>query len=362
MAKEPYFLCQLNQSNETGYAMVFKYPPINGTKKFDHFWFVFTALILVGNFLVLLWRFSRSKEHRWTIPSILVINLALSDFLLGVQMSVYLFLTSWSCAVFKRKDVSSTLCGISAALQVTSVILSGLVTVTIAAFYTIALFGLCCLGQPQCTRKIATIFLVVEWILAAGAGIAYQQNNPTYPFSKPQLSNSSNKYLIAFVSEGCLPMTGFFHAKHVYKPNVVIGSVVLFFLVLAAVSYAVMLRRLQGQTQAVDAVSIRGIGVRLIVIAFFSLACWIAYIPLTLEKRYYYCLIVLSFAAIFNPLIFTILSKPFFISVRQLWICVRFKCGRAVQLRDLSSLHKDPLLTDVPPETNQTVPYGAIQA
>ncbi|XP_065846372.1 rhodopsin-like [Oscarella lobularis] len=215
MAKEPYFLCQLNQSNETGYAMVFKYPPINGTKKFDHFWFVFTALILVGNFLVLLWRFSRSKEHRWTIPSILVINLALSDFLLGVQMSVYLFLTSWSCAVFKRKDVSSTLCGISAALQVTSVILSGLVTVTIAAFYTIALFGLCCLGQPQCTRKIATIFLVVEWILAA---------------------------------------------------------------------------------------------------------------------------------------------------VRQLWICVRFKCGRAVQLRDLSSLHKDPLLTDVPPETNQTVPYGAIQA
>ena len=78
--------------NHTFYDI--KLPSLAGTNDVDYVWLICALLVLVGNISVLLWRCTRRSDQRNSVPSILIINLATADLLLGIQMLLYLFLTA----------------------------------------------------------------------------------------------------------------------------------------------------------------------------------------------------------------------------------------------------------------------------
>eukprot|EP00118_Oscarella_pearsei_P021196 m.236751 g.236751 ORF g.236751 m.236751 type:complete len:118 (+) comp40137_c1_seq2:128-481(+) len=95
-----------NKSNELVY-LNYVYDYDDGVSKemahhVGYLWMVLTLLILVGNLTVLIWRCSRRKEERNSIPSILVVNLALGDFLLGLQMLFFLVTFKWPFVTFRN--------------------------------------------------------------------------------------------------------------------------------------------------------------------------------------------------------------------------------------------------------------------
>eukprot|EP00118_Oscarella_pearsei_P022591 m.263798 g.263798 ORF g.263798 m.263798 type:complete len:78 (+) comp40459_c0_seq1:440-673(+) len=75
-----------------------------------------------------------------------------------------------------------------------------------------------------------------------------------------------------------------------------------------------------------------------------------AYIPLALFNPYY-SIVVFSFVAISNPLVFTLFSKPFYKSIIKFWIYFRFKCGKAISLANLSNDEDSPFQTKLPQDT-----------
>ena len=116
-----------------------KLPALAGTDDFDYVWLILTILVLVGNSIALLWRCTRRRDQRNSSLSILMINLAAADLLLGIQMFLYMFLTAWPCSTLYHPAVVSGLSYLSACLQITSIMMSSAIIMTTTFYFTIFL-------------------------------------------------------------------------------------------------------------------------------------------------------------------------------------------------------------------------------
>ena len=111
---------------------------------------IFCLLIIAGNLTVMIWRCSRRREERNSIPSLLVLNLAAADLLLGIQLVIFLCLYSWSCSALNSPNsmqikLMTSLCSISGVMESTSILMSGIITASIGFYYANVMFGeRCC--------------------------------------------------------------------------------------------------------------------------------------------------------------------------------------------------------------------------
>ena len=319
-------------------------------------WLICTALIILGNVIVIVWRCTRRRESRNGIPSILIINLALTDLLLGIDMLLHYLFIRLSCTLLPLprtdSELSRTLaviCNLVGAFQEMSMTLSGMITATIAFYYTAATFGLCC--HCHCSRKIIVIFLAMEWIVAITVGVLVR-----FPFSDFIGRSFQNQVLSPLWCTMAYDFLLPFSVKHVVSKISlflcwIISVVILILLVFAALAYICILAKFCRAPASSQAVTVKGLGIRLIIIAFLTLVCWSAFALLMIinNDTAYTALVVLSVGAISNPLVFTIFSKPFCLSVKRLLALTLFKWGRSSDLIQdvLSEDEKAPLLTAV---------------
>ena len=306
---------------------VVKLPSLMGTDDVDYVWLIVAILILAGNIAVLVWRCTRRRDQRNSIPSILIINLATADLLLGIQMLLYLLLTAWPCSVLEHKTVAAAFCTVSAGLQFLSVLMSSFTTVTIAFYF---LIYLTC--SSRCSRNCIVALLVSEWILLSctSCGLTLYDNINEFDFST------------------CVPMAGMAY---------MIGSAIGVLLLIAVIVYIVLLIKIKQQGNRPSA-SASVAQIQLICIAFVSFILWAISVPIELflmnGDGTYYDLICIAGVAISNPLVFTLMSPPFIKSAKRVWVCVRYKCGRPTPIEQIYSSEGggDPLLTKVASQTN----------
>ena len=311
----------------------FKLPSLMGTDDIDYVWLICAFLVLVGNISVLVWRCTRRSDQRNSVPSILIINLATADLLLGIQMLLYLLLTAWPCSVFDHKTVVTVFCNVSAWLQMVSTMMSAVTTTTIAFYFIISL------TCSHCSRKCMIALLLSEWILSF-----------CVCYILTHLFGIDSFYLFYFDSSQCLP---------VLATGPIYEGVIVSLLLIALIVYIVLLIKIRQQGNRSGA-SVSVAQIQLIFIAFASFILWgmcllIPYLlRLDIEKGLYYEQICIAGVAISNPLVFTLLSKPFFKSAKSVWECFCYKCGHPTQLDQIysSEEERDPLLTRVASQTN----------
>ena len=305
-------------------------------------WLAFTVVILVANVLVLLGRCTRRKEDRSSIPSILIINLAVVDFLLGVQILIYTILFKWPCLLLgnpKSFSLIQILCTVSALIEMISIPLSGLITTTIAFYYTMAIWRMFCIGPAfvqgiDFSRTKIAVGLIIEWTLAivVGSVMAASINKPGFLVRKElPIFTSAGETIIQenYILMACVPIVnvGSLHKDHSPLQETVTGIplVVTFTLLvlsfLAAVAYTGILVRYRPQSQLeVSILSVRHLRLRLAVVAFLPVIIWIAYVLLVLQGLTFASLMIISTLAIVNPFALTIISSQFLRSVQNFWI------------------------------------------
>ncbi|XP_065834799.1 neuropeptide Y receptor type 1-like [Oscarella lobularis] len=309
------------------------------TNNVDGVWIFCTIVILVGNISVLLWRCTRQSDQRNSVSSILIINLAASDLLLGIQMLLYLFLVAWPCSVFHHKAVVNIFCHLSLWLQTVSVLMSALLTVTIAVYFLVSL------GCLQCSRKCIAAILVSEWMLII-CGSSAVLVTPS-PFEDDVYDN--------FDSLQCLP---------VFIEILLFNGPITFFLFIVAIMYIVLLIKIKQQGQR-PSVSTRVAQIQLISIAFASFICWGISLPISilLSNGTYYDQYCIAAVAISNPLVFTLLSPPFIKSAKRVWECLCYKCGQSIPAEEITSdgEGREPFLTRIASQTNYSSSESRIE-
>ena len=336
--------------------------------------FIFFLLIITGNLTVMIWRCrKRRAEERNSIPSLLVVNLAAADLLLGIQLVIFLYLHSWSCSVLgSRNDVKlmTSLCYISGVMESTSVLLSGMITGTIAFYYANVVFGkrcCCCV-----TRRCVIIFLSIGWIVALGLGVGatlfsgYEQfsfeNRSIAPFYivTPQpiyvQGNSTNSTFSTVSFQSCVPITSFlsdmgtvssFQHKNRTSNRLpslaesIAGCVFGIDLLLvgtAAGIYITIAHKLRRSRALAVSNHVGGLGFRLIAIAFVTLFGWVAFVIMffVTDATYFEHLLPLAIVALCNPLTFTLASAPFCKTVKNLKRRILFKLNQPVLIEDIT--------------------------
>ena len=135
---------------------------------------IFCLLIIIGNLTVMIWRCSRHREERNSIPSLLVLNLAAADLLLGIQLVIFLCLYSWSCSALNSPNsmqikLMTSLYYVSGVMESTSILMSGIINGIIAFYYANVIFGerCCCCIKRTCV----IVSLCTGWIVVAGLGV-----------------------------------------------------------------------------------------------------------------------------------------------------------------------------------------------
>ena len=345
----------------------------------DVFWIILSILIVAGNSIVIIWRCKERREQRNSIPSILVINLAAADFLLGIQITVFVFLYSkWLCFVWLSTNatVITSLCVICAFLETACVYASGMITATIALYYAVVVFGRCCCIQ-RFTRARVLVLLCIEWIVVVGAAISmviltfYEYdtrhlevlNNSLTP-EKPVNSTITTMY--------CLPLSWtvsefineFITKRNQYRLSENEAGGIIFLvmccLVLATavtyVSILIKLLRLKASSTLPQTLSTSSgsVGLRLIAIAAITLLGWMAYVILliTSPSSLIGQTIPYGFIALSNPVTFTLLSKPFLKAARKFKKKLLFKIKRPIPLEDETSENRS-LIPSLAPSTNK---------
>ena len=351
--------------------------------------FIFFLLIITGNLTVMIWRCrKRRAEERNSIPSLLVINLAAADLLLGIQLVIFLYLHSWSCSVLgSRNDVKlmTSLCYISGVMESTSVLLSGMITGTIAFYYANVVFGkrcCCCV-----TRRCVIIFLSIGWIVALGLGVGatlfsgyeqFSENRSIAPFYivTPQpiyvQGNSTddlistNATISTVLFQSCVPITSFLsdmgtvssfqHKNRTKLPSLaetITGCVFGIDLLLvgtAAGIYITIAHKLRRSKALAVSNHVGGLGFRLIAIAFVTLFGWVAFVIMffVTGATYFEHLLPLAIVALCNPLTFTLASAPFCKTVKNLKRRTLFKLNRPVLIEDITDDEERLIATQSP--------------
>ena len=195
----------------------FKLPYLRGTNDVDYVWLICALLVLVGNISVLVWRCTRRSDQRNSVPSILIINLATADLLLGIQMLLYLFLIAWPCSVFSHETVVIVFCDVSAWLQMVSTMMSSVTTTTIAFYFVISLTC-----SSHCSRKCIVALLLSEWMLLSCVSCS--------------LAYSTDSFDLDFESIQCLPVS---------VTMLFYGGVMDFLLLIAVILYIFLLVKIK---------------------------------------------------------------------------------------------------------------------
>ena len=135
------------------------------------------------------------------------------------------------------------------------------------------------------------------------------------------------------------------------------GSIIAPLLLIAVIVYIVLLIKIKQQGNRPGA-STSVAQIQLIFIAFASFLCLgtsVAIYHLSSDRDgWYYDQYGIAGVAISNPLVFTLMSKPFIKSAKRVWQCFCYKCGRPTPIDQIysSEEERDPLLTKVASQTN----------
>ena len=335
------------------------------------FFLILCLLIITGNLSVMIWRCRRRREVRNSIPSLLVVNLAAADLLLGIQLVIFLYLYSWSCSVLilpNEVELMTSLCYVSGVMEGTSILVSGMITYTIAFYYANVVFGkrcCCCL-----THICIIVFLFIGWVVALGLGIGTAMFSPNqfpghntsiaslYAVTPHAQENLTNATFSIVMLQNCIPITSFLkdaasfalHGKRTNKattftlPSVVeeIAGITFgidFLLIGAAAGiYIIIADKLRRSRESVVSNRLGGLGFRLIAIAIVTFFGWAAFTILLFPMYVTYLeqLLPLAIVALCNPLTFTLTSAPFCKTVKTLKRIILFKLNRPVLIQDIT--------------------------
>eukprot|EP00118_Oscarella_pearsei_P000985 m.6300 g.6300 ORF g.6300 m.6300 type:complete len:421 (+) comp15508_c0_seq1:84-1346(+) len=367
--EDSYALC--NSSGRTTYMRLVPFQAIKISNIFETdgqvaLWLLYSIIILIGNTTVLVWRFSRPRRERYSIAGIFTINLALSDFLLGIYMLLYLILIKWSCprlADPKYTTLMVALCDLSGILEGMSVVYSGFFAATIAFHYSAKAFDSCRCWTPcfVCTKVKLLVVLVVQWVVAIAVGVGLTipiRGGANFFVIKPQevfaFDNengeliSQNRTISAIQGLACIPilsavpyLTYYFgrleNAKQVMQVVYLRFCGVVFVVVAVLIGLSVVLysgifikvSRLSRGNRKQLYTKVTALGLPLVAIAIITAICWIIFFFLIYERNIYVyqALIVLSTTAVVNPLVLTIFTKSFYKTIQKLRVKIRFHAG-----------------------------------
>ena len=359
---------------------------------------IFCLLIIAGNLTVMIWRCSRRREERNSIPSLLVLNLAAADLLLGIQLVIFLCLYSWSCSALNSPNsmqikLMTSLCCVSGVMESTSILMSGIITGTIGFYYANVMFGerCCC-----CIKRTCVIgFLCTGWIVIAGLGVAATMfpiaQDPWHPmaltfnntdsllymaanvpiYTQDNLTNNliSTNTTISLVKFGhCVPITSFIGEIMItflanYQQNRTVHAIVgiafgidLLLIGTAAGIYILIADKLRRSRTSAASSSLEGLGFRLIAIAVVTFFGWAAFVIMpfiisVFKYTYFELLLPLAIVALSNPLTFTLTSVPFRKTVKKLKRIILFKLNRPVLIEDITNDQERLIATECPSDT-----------
>ena len=365
---------------------------------------IFCLLIVTGNLTVMIWRCSRHREERNSIPSLLVINLAAADLLLGIQLVIFLCMYSWSCSALNSPNsvqiqLMTSLCYVSGVIESTSILMSGIITGIIAFYYANVIFGerCCCCIKRTCI----IVSLCTGWVVIAGLGVGvtmfpilqdipYYLENKTVslfymaanlPVHTPDsLTNNSIPNITVSVVQiaHCIPITSFVadlsdlrYGPRITKEDVagssagiIFGIDFLFIATAAGIYIAIVakLRRSRRSRASVNSNSLGWLDFRLVAIAVVTFFGWAAFIIipfLPLFNYMYELLLPLAIVALSNPLTFTLTSVPFCKTVKKFKRIILFQLNRPVPIEDITN-DEERLIATKSPSDNTMKDYSSL--
>ena len=226
----------------------------------------------------------------------------------------------------------TSLCHVSGVMESTSILVSGMITYTIAFYYANVVFGkrrCCCL-----THICIIVFLFIGWIVALGLGIAMFSPNQfpghntsiasLYAVTPHAQENLTNATFSIVMLQNCILITSFLkdaasvalHGERTNKattftlPSVVkeiagIAFGIHFLLIGAAAGiYIIIADKLRRSRESVVSNRLGGLGFRLIAIAIVTFFGWTAFTILLFPMNMTYLeqLLPLAIVALCNPL------------------------------------------------------------
>ncbi|XP_065835412.1 G-protein coupled receptor GRL101-like [Oscarella lobularis] len=323
-------------------------------------WLILGLLIIAGNLTVVIWRCRTGKDQRYSIPSILVVNLAASDFFLGVQLILYITLYSnWLCFLWLSPNSTTlmkSLCSICGILETTSIYASVIISATIAFYYSVILGGCCCM--KHLSRRGVMILVSIEWITVIAVasltekllfdqyGSVYQMEMHDDPTSA--INFTENIAVIGTVT--CLPLS---YAPYSNPALFTIFLIVYFIMAVAMLTYMATLRKLTLSREPKP--RLKGDDFRLIAIIGLTFPAWVSFILVHFYRTELFFAQMLPFTAVAlcNPIIFTFTSQPFLKSIRKFKQKLFFKIGRPTRIEDVSNDSESLISTEAPPSDSE---------
>ena len=317
-------------------------------------WLVLSFLIVAGNVSVIAWRLLSKKEQRNSIPSILIINLAVADFLFGIHFLIYALMSGHIlCSAWVSPNyipLMKSLCIICGFLETTCTYASVMVGFTIALYYANVVFGSC---SRRFSRRCVTIFLCTEWLIAvvvATCWVILTLNRRK--FSLYRVTNhlaSDNSTFSIIMPQNCLSVASLFIFSQIllYAYIAITGCLTL---MTAGTYIGIAIKLLYLRiTKSSSTTRVGGLGLRLVFIALIALMGWLAAIFLILFEFFLEAMLPFAFAALSNPLIFTLTSQPFLNAVKKFKQAACFKIGRPTPIEDVTNDSESLLPTRLPP-------------
>ena len=348
------------------------YDALADTSVVQAIWLVLSVLIVAGNIGVIAWRLLSKKEQRNSIPSILVINLSVADFLFGAHFLIYVLMSDhFFCFAWVSPNyipLMKSLCVTCQILENTCVLVSAMIGFTIAVYYATVFFGrFCCIRRLS--RWCVTVFLCSGWLMAvAGAtcdlvltkGIWFG-----YVIETQEVKDSSrvtnqlipdNSTFSIIYPQRCLPVLSFLQSKQYL--NVVLLIVGCFILMTAGI-YLTIARKLLSLSATNSSftglsTSLGGISLRLVSITIITVIGWGVAVALTVvEVENLEIMLPLAVVALSNPLTFTLTSQPFILTLKKVKQRLCFKIGRPIPIEDVANDSESLLPTRLlPSDTN----------
>ena len=341
------------------------------------FWLILSVLIIAGNLIVIIWQCRATREQRNSIPSILVINLAVADFFLGIQIFLYVLLYSkWLCLAWNNVALMSSLCIICGFFETTCIYVSGMISATIALYYAVVMFNRCCCVL-RLSRTRVLVLLCIEWIIGIAVAISTVSLVFTaYRFKYQEYDNNTTPENMRIDTELCLPLSQIFFIflaggflwfqKNAFEAVIKTGGIIFSLmccLMVATVGIylAILIKLLRLRASCTlppslstsQSTSTRSLSFRLAAIAVITLFGWTSYVILQFifPGLVFGQMLPYGFVALSNPITFTLLSRPFLNALQKFKETVLFKIGRAIPIEDMASENESLIPTRAPPSS-----------
>ena len=337
----------------------------DGADAFPAYWRILCLVIatidVVGNAGVIAWRALSKKEQRNSIPSMLVINLAISDLLFGIHFLIYVLMNSSLLCFVWVSPVSvplmKSLCVICGFLETACIFASAMIGITIAFYYATVVFGrFCC---TKCfSRRCVAIFLCIEWLIAVIASaysviVTSEEYGILYRMERQEVYDSSrvtnqlipdNSTFSIIRPQSCLSTVSYLGPTETFNIYLFIVYVAMGCLVLMttgtylAIAIRLLVLKVSHAFPRNLSKNVGGLNARLVAVSLIALMGWIA----AVVTSYIFGLtseVILPFAVVglSNPLTFTLTSQPFLNAVKRLKQKVCFKIGRPIPIENVNN-------------------------